>query len=223
MSFILKGIFCKIYSMLRFSLTTAQTSFVVVSIIVGVCLLVLAFFFIRSAYNKKHFAYSYYKKIYKMAVLDDYYLINHFTNTIDDATKIKIDHILFGDKFIYLIICRYFEGDISGKYNDKSLIFQHKMGKSLYTPNPINEIKDITTKLSEVSGIDPDYMIGLVVVNDNCRVGIETESKQFYVIQRKRLEALVHTIEARPLGKMNDKGLYDAVHSIDKLNEKTNG
>ena len=220
MSFILKGIFCKIYSMLRFSLTAAQTSFVVVSVIVGLCLLVLAFFLIRRAYYKKHFTESYYKKIYKMAVLDDYYLINHFKNTIDDATQIKIDHILFGDKFIYLIICRYFEGDVSGKYNDKSLIFQDKLGKNLYTSNPINEIKEMTTKLSELSGIDPDYLIGLVVVNDNCRVAIQSESKQFYVIQRKRLEALVHTIEARPLNKLNEKGLYKAVQSIDKLNEK---
>ena len=31
-----------------------------------------------------------------MAVLDDYYLINRFTYSVDDSTKTKIDHILFG-------------------------------------------------------------------------------------------------------------------------------
>ena len=74
-----------------------------------------------------------------------------------------------------------------------------------------------------ISGIDPDYMIGLVLVNDNCRVAIQSNSKQFYVIQKKRLDALVHAIESRPLGKMNERRLYEAVHVIDKLNEKKNG
>lgn len=209
--------------MLRICLTASQISFIIVCVLVGLGLIALAFFFIRRAYYKKHFAESYYKKIYKTAVLDDYYLINHFTYTVDESTKIKIDHILFGDKFIYVIICKYFEGDVSGKYNDNSLIFQSRSGKNYYTDNPISEVKSITTNLSMVSGIDPDYMIGLVLVNDNCRVAIQSDSKQFYVIQKKRFEALIHAIESRPLGKMNEKRLYEAVHVIDKLNEKHNG
>ncbi len=110
--------------MLSFSITRGQLSFIVVSAIIGVGLIVLAVFLLRNLYYKKHFDESYYKKIYKMAVLDDYYLINHFTYTVDESTKTKVDHILFGDKFIYVIICKYFEGDVSGKDNDNSLIFQ---------------------------------------------------------------------------------------------------
>lgn len=204
-------------------MTGAQVTFIIVVVILVLVLGVFGFFFFRNLYYKKHFTESYYKAIYKMAVLDDYYLINHFTYTVDESTKTKIDHILFGDKFIYVIICRYFEGDISGKYNDNSLIFQSKIGKNYYTPNPINEIKTVTTNLSMISGIDPDYMVGLVLVNDNCRVAIQSESKQFYVIQKKKLESLIHAIEARPLGKMNEKKLYEAVHIIDKLNEKHDG
>lgn len=204
-------------------LSTEQISFIVVSAIAGVALIVVAILLCRAAYFKKHFTAAYYKKIYKMAVLDDYYLINHFTYTVDESTKTKVDHILFGDKFIYVIICKYFEGDVSGKDNDNSLIFQSKTGKNYYTANPIAEVKNITTNLSMISGIDPDYMIGLVLVNDNCRVAIQSNSKQFYVIQKKRLDALVHAIESRPLGKMNEKRLYEAVHVIDKLNEKKNG
>ena len=204
-------------------ITSGQISFIIVCAVVAVALIVVAILLIRAAYYKKHFTAAYYKKIYKMAVLDDYYLINHFTYTVDDSTRTKIDHILFGDKFIYVIICKYFDGDISGKDNDNSLIYQSKAGKNYYTANPINEIKNITTNLSMISGIDPDYMIGLVLVNDNCRVAIQSTSKQFYVIQKKRLDALVHAIESRPLGKMNEKRLYEAVHVIDKLNEKKNG
>ena len=204
-------------------MSAEKISFIVVAAIVGVALIMVVFFLIRNAYYKKHFTAAYYKKIYKMAVLDDYYLINHFTYTVDESTKTKVDHILFGDKFIYVIICKYFEGDVSGKDNDNSLIFQNKAGKNYYTANPISEVKNITTNLSMISGIDPDYMIGLVLVNDNCRVAIQSNSKQFYVIQKKRLDALVHAIESRPLGKMNEKRLYEAVHVIDKLNEKKNG
>lgn len=220
MLFNLKSVFYIIYNMLRTFLTSGQIAFIIVCVVVTIGLLALGFFLIRHAYYKKHFAESYYKRIYKTAVLDDYYLINHFSYTVDESTRTKVDHILFGDKFIYVIICKYFEGDISGKYNDNSLIFQSRGGKNYYTSNPIAEVKNITTNLSMISGIDPDYMIGLVLVNDNCRVAIQSDSKQFYIVQRKRFEALVHAIEARPLGKMNEKRLYEAVHVIDKLNEK---
>ena len=223
MPFNLKDIFCIIYSMLRMFLTGSQISFIIVCIVLGLSLLIVAFLLIRNAYFKKHFTEAYYKRIYKMAVLDDFYLINHFTYTVDESTRTKVDHILFGDKFIYVIICKFFDGDISGKQNDNSLIFQSRSGKNYYTANPINEIKTITTNLSMISGIDPDYMIGLVVVNDNCRVAIQSDSKQFYVIQKKRIDSLVHAIESRPLGKMNEKRLYEAVHVIDRLNEKNNG
>lgn len=204
-------------------MTAAQITFIVVCSILALALGVVVFFLIRNAYYKKHFTEAYYKTIYKMAVLDDYYLINHFTYSVDESTSTKIDHIVFGDKFIYVIICKYFEGDISGKSNDMSLIFQARNGKNCYTPNPINEIKSSTTNLSVISGIDPDYMIGIVLVNDSCRVAIQSESKQFYVIQKKRLEALIHAIEARPLGKMNEGKLFEAVQIIDDLNEKNNG
>lgn len=223
MSFNLKGIFCIIYSMLRICLTGSQISFIIVCVVLGLALFVVIFLLIRNAYFKKHFTEAYYKKIYKIAVLDDFYLINHFSYTVDESTKTKVDHILFGDKFIYVIICKYFDGDISGKQNDNSLIYQSRTGKNYYTANPITEIKTVTTNLSMISGIDPDYMIGLVVVNDNCRVAIQSDSKQFYVIQKKRLDSLVRAIESRPLGKMNEKRLYEAVHVIDKLNEKHNG
>jgi len=223
MSLILRAFFVRILSMPKIFLTTGQTAFVIVCVILVLVLGLIAFFMIRSSYYKKHFTEAYYKTIYRMAVLDDYYLINHFTYTVDDSTRTKIDHIVFGDKFIYVIICRYFEGDVSGKYNDNSLIFQSKTGKNFYTSNPINDVKNVTTNLSMISGIDPDYMIGLVMVNDNCRVAIQSDSKQFYIIQKKRLEALIHAIESRPLGKMNEKKLYEAVQIIDKLNEKHNG
>ena len=63
-------------------------------------------------------------------------------------------------------------------------------------------------------------MIGIVLINDDCRVEVKSESKQFYIIQRKRLPALVKAIESRPVSPINEKELAKAVQSIAKLNKK---
>ena len=63
-------------------------------------------------------------------------------------------------------------------------------------------------------------MIGIVLVNDDCKVAVQSESKQFYIIQRKRLAALIKAIESRPINNINENQLAKAVQSIAKLNKR---
>ena len=196
-------------------------AFLIPAIIV-LCLIVIfiVVMLIMNAYNKKHFEIGYYKKIYRIAVLNDYYLINHFFFNLEDSETAKIDHVLFGDKFIYIITSKYYEGDISGKSEDKSLVFVSKKGKTYYTANPLLESKNLVSGLSMCSGIESDYFIGITLVNDSCNVGVESNSKQFYIIQNKRLASLIRSIEDRPLGKLNETKLHTAVVTLDKINKQ---
>jgi len=174
---------------------------------------------IRNAYNKKHFEIGFYKRIYRIAVLNDYYLINHFFFNLNESGTAMIDHLLFGDKFIYIIKGKYYDGDISGKGDDKSLVFMHKNGKQFYTANPLLESKSLARGLSLSSGIESDFFIGITLVNDDCNVGVESNSKQFYIIQRKHLASLIKQIESRPLSKLNEMKLHTAVKTLDKMNK----
>ena len=172
------------------------------------------------AYRRKNFQIHFYKKVYRVALDNDFYLINQFFFKVDTNRFAKVDHILFGEKFIYVIVSKYYEGDLVGKYSDTSLIFIAHKGKKCYTDNPIVGVKNLASKLSAATGVDASLMIGIVLINDDCQVAVQSESKQFYIIQRKRFAQLVKAIESRPVAPINEKELERAVQSIARLNRK---
>ena len=203
------------------NLTDIQLAFVIiVPIIVFLFLVICLYFPISGAYRRKYFQIHFYKQVYRVALDHDYYLINQFVFKIDSTKNATVDHILFGDKYIYAIISKYYQGDLIGKYADKSLIFISHKGKKCYTDNPYNEAKYLTSKLSSSTGIDASLMIGIVLINDDCKVAVQSESKQFYIIQRKRFPALIKAIESRPVETINEAQLEKAVQSIAKQNKR---
>lgn len=202
-------------------LSNVQWAFVIIVPIVLVLFLTICIYvFASAAYRLKHFQIHFYKQVYKVALNNDYYLINQFVFKVDSSKNATVDHILFGNKYIYVIISKYYQGDLVGKYLDKSLIFISHKGKKCYTDNPFNEVKLLASKLSSSTSIDASLMIGIVLINDDCKVAVQSESKQFYIIQRKRLPALIKAIESRPVNNINESQLAKAVQSIAKLNKR---
>ena len=203
------------------NLTNIQLAFIIiVPFVVLLFLAVVLYFPIVSAYRKKNFQIHFYKRVYQVALDKDYYLINQFVFKIDSSKNAMVDHILFGNKYIYVIISKYYQGDLIGKYLDKSLVFISHKGKKWYTDNPFNEIKTLASKLSSSTSVDPSLMVGIVLVNDDCKVAVQSESKQFYIIQRKRFAGLINAIESRPVETINESQLEKAVQSIAKLNKR---
>ena len=193
---------------------------IAVSLVVVVSFLILIFFPIRRILHRTRFLYLFYKKVRSVALDRDFYLINQFVFYTDEKNKDMIDHILFGNKFIYLIISQYYDGDLVGKQTDHSLIQVNKKGEKKYCDNPVERSKFLMSRLSMSTGIDTVMMIGIVMVNDNCKLQIETNSKQFYIIQRSKFPALIKAIEQRKIGNINPNQLDNLVKAIDKLNKK---
>ena len=202
-------------------LTDIQLAFVIIVPIILFFFLVICLYFpISGAYRRKYFQIHFYKQVYRVALDYDYYLINQFVFKVDSSKNATVDHILIGNKYIYTIISKFYQGDLIGKYADKSLIFISHKGKKCYTDNPYNEAKYLTSKLSSSTGIDASLMIGIVLINDDCKVAVQSESKQFYIIQRKRFPALIKAIESRPIESINEAQLEKAVQSIAKQNKR---
>lgn len=197
---------------------------IILFVAVPIILLVLGFIFIflpiRRAYIKKRFRDYYYRTIKKIAVNEDYYLINRFIFRIDDSQTGTIDHIIFGEKFIYIITDKYYEGNLRGKQTDKSLILIDKKGKKFYTDNPYLESQKLLTSLSLNTDLDSEIMIGIAVVNNGVNIGVKPEGKQYYAIQIKKLPQLIKAIESRPVDPLNEKQLARAVQGFDKLNRR---
>lgn len=216
----------------KMNLKWYQTTFIIVAALIVFAILFLCIYIpVRKNYIRKNFKQYYHDLIYKIAVLDDYYLINDFRFKTDNSHTATIDEILIGEKYFYIITCLYFEGDLTGKETDSSLIYIPRIGVRKYTDNPFLETKKIINKLSLITGIDPSMMIGIILVNDNCQVHIipEThkdgspilpEEKIYFFSKRSKFEKLIKEIEGRDVGVINADQLDKAVKAIDKMNRR---
>lgn len=204
------------------NLSNGQIAFLIIVPIIAIAGLFCAIFFpLRKRKMRKEFKYYYYRFIYKEALYQDLYLINNFMFKIDDTHVGKIDHILFANKYIYIINDYYFDGDIEGKDTDASLIFISRTGKKKYMDNLLLDNKKLISKLSLITGINSSLMIGVSLVNKNCNVGVSSSSKHHYIVQANKFKMLLNAIESRPIGNINQEQLAKAVQAIDKLNRKT--
>ena len=208
--------------MMVFGLTIYQLIFVIaVPIIVILVVIFVLVIPIRKSHIKNKYDDYYYRTIHKIVVNEDYYLINRFLFKIDDSHVGTIDHIIFGEKYIYIISAEYYDGDITGKQFDKSLILvPHKKGKKRYIVNPFLESKNLLERLSMNTDIDSDLMIGIVLVNNDVSINIMNESKQYYAIQINKLASLIKAIESRDIPTINEQQLDRAVKVFDKLNRR---
>ena len=204
------------------NLSNGQIAFLIIVPIIVIAGLFCAIFFpLRKRKMRKEFKYYYYRFIYKEALYQDLYLINNFMFKIDDTHVGKIDHILFANKYIYIINDYYFDGDIEGKDTDASLIFISRTGKKKYMDNLLLDNKKLISKLSLITGINSSLMIGISLVNKNCNVGVSSSSEHHYIDQANKFKMLLNAIESRPIGNINQEQLAKAVQAIDKLNRKT--
>ena len=208
-----------IFNMILEKLNSLQIAFII-ALPVAVILLVVVFVVIpvNKRHQKKNFGEYCYKAIYRIAFDEDYYLINNFKFKPDPTTLVRIDHILFGNKYIYVITSAYFDGDLTGKESDASLILVSKKDKKYYTDNKYETSKALVKYLSTTTGINEGMFVGIVVVNNDCKLCIETNNKFYYLIQRNKLKKLIKAIESRNVGNINATQLEAAVKAIDKLN-----
>lgn len=219
MTLILGHFFVRMCYMVLAKLNSLQIIFLIlVPIFLILAIVLLIVIPVNNRHHKNNFNEYCYKAIYKIAFDEDYYLINNFVFRVDHSRVARIDHILFANKYIYVIIDTYYDGSLVGKDEDKSLILIDKKNTKYYTDNQFLVSKSLVNSLSRSTGIDKDLFIGIVVVNNSCKLGIETNEKSNYMIQRNKLKKLIKAIESRDVGNINSAQLESAVKAIDKLN-----
>lgn len=169
---------------------------------------------------KKKTIPMYYKKIYRVALDQDFYLINSFANKTADEEEFHIDHILLGNKFIYCIRDRYYDGAIRAKEGDDNWVFYSKKDKGgILIPNPLKVNAQRVERMSLMSGLSPDLFISVVLVNDDCLISnYEVTSRNNYVVSLKNFPAFVAEKEALPIEPMDPRSLDVAAKDIAELN-----
>lgn len=196
---------------------------IIAAAIVAIILLVIILYKpIRKLLYKKRYVQIYYKDVYKVAKYEDYYLINNLILEIDPLTHTHVDHILFANRYIYVINDLYFDGEISGKARDEKWIFtsgkKNKVKKEV-RDNLFITNRDRIEKIALITMLDPELFISVIIANNDLNLkDIEVNSKSDYIIHRRDLYKLVNAIESRPVAPMKEDELAQAVLDIDKLN-----
>ena len=196
------------------------TIFICALIFILLLLLFLIIFpFAKRHYNFKNFQKIYYKEIRKIAEINDYYLINNLVIKNNNQLICRIDHVLFGDKYIYVIKDRYYRGAISGKKEDSTWFFYSNQKKQFEMDNPMAINEKRLEKLSLVTNIDKSFFISILVINDNCVVknANELNKNNSFIVSKKNLRKLIKNIEKRNVKNMDQKQLEFAVQDISRL------
>ncbi len=203
-------------------MTMEQILYIVLAILGGLIVLFLLLFpIVKRVIFFRHFTYFYGKKIYKIALNFDFYLINDFILRPDDDKAIHIDHILFGDKYIYCIKDRFYRGAIEGNEMDKSWYFYPKLFEKRYIDNPLLKNKERVQRFSYATNIDPKMMISIVVVNDDCLLfPFEVRAKDSYLVPLSKLNRLIKNIEKRDVAKIDTKQLQYVVNDLARMKQR---
>ena len=203
-------------------LTPVQISiliFLVFGILLSLFMLLLPR--LKDQYASSHLNEMFNKIIYKVIHLHDYYLIPNVKIKLPGNEPVTIDHLVFGDKFIYAIKDLYFKGGLLGNAKDKEwqyFPFKHKRHESQYIPNPFLINQKRIEKLSMVTGLDQRLFISIILVNNKAIIDhIPFSNDHEYIVTIRRFKKLLKAIEARDVPPFKTDVLAKAVLDVNQI------
>ena len=174
--------------------------------------------FIISYFDKRNFNKKIYKILYNLAMERDFYLINNFPLISNNNLVAKLDHILFSDKYIYVINDKVYSDIIKPNKEDSVWESYTYKGEKENINNPLylNNIR--CDKFSSLKNINRNYIISIVVVNNLAKIDhMENLSDSSTIICKKKdLLKVIKNIEKRKVSKFNLEKLDREVKEIAK-------
>ena len=168
---------------------------------------------------KHHTVRMYYRTVYRVALDNDFYLINAFKNSTAELEEFHIDHILIGNKYFYCVRDRYYDGALAAKENNMSWLFFHK-DKATYIPNAVAQNRLRIQRLSLMSGIEEKMFINVVLINDDCFLSpFDNDGEDTFLVSLKDFPALIEQLEARPIDPLDQQAIAVAARDFAELNQ----
>lgn len=190
--------------------------FVVLTVLLGIAIVfTIAFPYLYHRIYRKKYHEIYGRKIYRLAMRRDFYLIQELTLKSHDNSRFVVDHLMFGNKYIYVFYDFYSESDLYGKSKDNSFLLKGKKTNS-YTDNPVLLAKRKLKELSSLINLDESLFIPIALVNDSCNI-INYDDNNSLVYLRK-LKNVINYYESQDVKPLNQEQMMYAVHDISCIN-----
>jgi hypothetical protein len=206
-----------------FDLTNVQLiiiTFLLTVILTALVLLLLPW--LKMMYAKSHLNTIFNRIIYQYVTQKDYYLIPFVKVKLPGNKDVIIDHLIFGDKYIYAIKDLYFQGGLLGKGSDKEWSYyeyRHHQPKYRYIPNPFLLNRQRIDKLALVTGLDATLFISIILVNNEAMINrIPVSEDNQFIINIRQLSRLIDAIESREVPPFKSQILAKAVLDVNDMN-----
>lgn len=161
----------------------------------------------------------FYPVVRKTAVYYDYYLINKLEIQLVSNESLFIDHMLFGNKYIYVINDYLFKGVLTGNAQDSKWILKDKKGQEIMVDSPLLKNKKLVKKLSLRTSLDHATFIAITLVSKDTKItDLEVNDSSNFVIDTRDFMKLILKIESRDIAPLNPEDLLKRVHEFDELN-----
>jgi hypothetical protein len=208
--------------------TALQITIVVsLSAIIVVTVFLLLLPVIKDAYAKRYLNRIFNRFIFRYVENKDFYLIPFVKVKLPGNKDVIIDHLVFGNKYIYAIKDLYFMGGLLGKGSDKEWAYyeyKHNNQKDYkYIPNPFLNNKQRIDKLALVTGLDASLFISVILVNNQAMINrIPVSEDNQFIVNIRAFGKLIDAIESREVPPFNMVTLSKAVLDINTMNQKNN-
>jgi hypothetical protein len=191
-----------------------------VIVLLIVCLFFLFDDFAKSHRDRKKFEKKVYNILKYYADEQDHLLLNDVNLYLDEDKRRPtiFNHILFADKYIYVITDFSYRGGIYGNIQDGKLFVKEYDGNTLKVSNPIMESEQNVMKLENFLGIHhSDKMLVSVVVHDsNLIVPKEIEKKEqtSWFLPVSELEKTMTIAEQDDVAPISHEQTEKMVHTL---------
>lgn len=174
--------------------------FYVLLVIIIALILILLFLLFKFKFRRNH-RNAVYSELNAIAKENDFLLVNDLAFFLHDdieAGATIFDHILFGEKYIYVIKDFDKEGGLFGNAKDESLLINNN-GQTFRVANPIYQQGVNVRLLEDAIGVkhNQNLLVPIVVYNNDLCVGnnLREKSNESCFIPLKELRATIKTAE----------------------------
>ena len=195
------------------------TIFIVAASLLWAAYLFFALYSPIKSFLDRHFTVRMFYRTVNQVVLErDFYLINSFANNKFKNDAVVFDHIVIGDKFVYCIQDRYYEGSLYAKPENPDWAYYHHH-KMEYIPNPIAVNKERVDRLSFLMKVSSEFFVPIVLINDDCfYTAFDQEANEDYLIPRGKLGKFIDAIESRPVEPLNKNETAHFARELARIN-----
>ncbi|MCQ2797044.1 MAG: hypothetical protein MJ241_01120 [Bacilli bacterium] len=196
------------------------TIYIVAAIIVGG--LLIAWFLYTPIKNwlwRHRTPEMFYKKVLKVANDFDFYLVNNIKVKSGTRAIGVINHIIGGDKYLYLISECYFNGVVEARSDDKIWVFYSKDGKKSDFRNQIQVNNDIINAFCMSTSISKSFIRGIVIINDDCFVQrLDSGVGETILVPVSKLEYVIKKYEEDDVKPFSDSTLKQVIWDLHDSN-----